>query len=216
MFNNQRQISRGMSYKRLPKVLAFYELPDTMDEYLCDVNRKLKVKCKYCPKSIVGSVRVTSNFITHLKKTHQRINAEFEMEKKSSLEVFTKSLRNGESEVVKSSIDDNKPESVEILPDEGLEPSRKERLDAFLVKFIASSSLNSSLVLSNEFVSFVHELCPSYEVPSLNDLTGSLLPEFAAKTSESIRRLLEESDSVSLSVETWTEPLLNGFIGRFI
>ena len=215
MFQTQSQTYRQvpMAYKRLPKVLGFYELPGNIDENLADVNRKLKVKCKFCPKSIVGSVRVTSNFITHLKKAHQQINAEYEQEKKSNFDFLSKKL--------KVAIDSPSPEPKLFRPEisrtssgNSTDETKKERIDSLLVKFIAKTALNSSVVLNNDFVNLVHELCPSYDVPTVAELLNGAVPDLVAKISDTIRKIFDECESVTLSVETWTEPLLGGYFGK--
>ncbi|XP_053373931.1 zinc finger BED domain-containing protein 4-like [Mercenaria mercenaria] len=54
-------------------VLKHFDVPEGTSE---DKNKKFQAKCMYCAKHISGSLKITSNFITHIKGKHSDVSLE--------------------------------------------------------------------------------------------------------------------------------------------
>ena len=65
-------------------ILDYYEFTEIHHKYFDDINTVFRLPCKICTKIIGASIKITSNWIAHLKSCHSEKHLEYELKRKNN------------------------------------------------------------------------------------------------------------------------------------
>ncbi|XP_013859738.1 zinc finger BED domain-containing protein 1 [Austrofundulus limnaeus] len=163
------------------------------------VANRRAANCSVCGIKIQDTGSTTSNFIRHLK-THPERFSEFSKAKK---------VASGEGQ---SSIDSflTHPKGVQVYS-QG-HPRHKAITESIIQDLIISCNLPLSLIDKPSFKNFMAVVEEKYCPPSRSTVTRRL-SELAAEKMSKIKSKLEKTDTVSATVDIWTDRSMRGFLG---
>ncbi|XP_063430349.1 E3 SUMO-protein ligase ZBED1-like [Mytilus trossulus] len=134
-------------------VLEHLTVPDDFQN-----GNTFKGKCMHCGTLISGSYKVTSNFVTHMKRKHRDLY-----------------ILHSENKEIQPTLTQCIKKSVKYSPSD---PKQLEMTNA-LIMFIAGDLLPLSIVESEEFKNLMEKADTKYQVPSRKHLSSKLLHENA-------------------------------------
>lgn len=73
--------TRPSGSSRRPLILDYYYFTEEHESYLTNTLNKLHLKCRLCNREIAASIKITSNWITHLKTVHLSEYQEYALNK---------------------------------------------------------------------------------------------------------------------------------------
>ena len=82
--------------------------------------------------------------------------------------------------------------------------TRTRKLHNLVLNMIATDMQPFSVVNDEGFVALVHELDPSYTLPSAKALIQTMMPAAYAKAKENLTAKLTDAEMVSLTTDGWT------------
>ncbi|XP_063426837.1 E3 SUMO-protein ligase ZBED1-like [Mytilus trossulus] len=132
-------------------VLEHFTVPDDFQN-----GNTFKGKCMHCGTLISGSYKVTSNFVTHMKRKHRDLY-----------------ILHSENKEIQPTLTQCIKKSVKYSPSD---PKQLEMTNA-LIMFIAGDLLPLSIVESEEFKNLIEKADTKYQVPSRKHLSSKLLHE---------------------------------------
>ncbi|KAL7383777.1 hypothetical protein ABVT39_017213 [Epinephelus coioides] len=162
-----------------------------------DGTNKRSADCKACGINIKDAGSTTSNFIRHLK-THPDRFSEFNRAKKVA------------SAEGQTSLDSFLTKGVQIYS-QG-HPRQKAITESIIQDLIISCNLPLSLIDKPSFKNFMSVVEERYCPVSRSTVTRHL-SELAADKESKIKSKLEKTDTVSVTVDIWTDPSMRGFLG---
>ncbi|CAG2205851.1 unnamed protein product [Mytilus edulis] len=121
-------------------VLEHFTVPDDFQN-----GNTFKGKCMHCGTLISGSYKVTSNFVTHMKRKHRDLY-----------------ILHSENKEIQPTLTQCIKKSVKYSPSD---PKQLEMTNA-LIMFIAGDLLPLSIVESEEFKNLMEKADTKYQVPS--------------------------------------------------
>ncbi|XP_053385865.1 zinc finger BED domain-containing protein 4-like [Mercenaria mercenaria] len=162
-----------------------------------DKNETFKAKCRHCSSVISGSYRITSNFVTHLKRKHREIH----------LDTVGRKFQDSPLS----------PKITGFIKQVGTkynhsDPKQKESMNA-LVNFIAGDLLPLSTVDSQYFKCFVASLDPKFQVPSRRHLSSKVIHEKARLISNTVKSQQKRAENICLTIDLWSNRSMKGFLG---
>ncbi|XP_069103066.1 zinc finger BED domain-containing protein 4-like [Argopecten irradians] len=166
-----------------------------------DLNGKFKAKCKHCVAEISGSLKVTSNFVTHMKRKHREI-------------LLERKHIQGPS---KSSDQDQSACSLDTFVTKAKKysnsDSRQHQITDALLHFVAGNLLPLSTIESEEFKTLMAKCDSRYQVPSRKHFTTKLLKEKSTEVQNNVKHQLQRAQSVCLTIDLWSNRQMRGFMG---
>ncbi|KAJ8305575.1 hypothetical protein KUTeg_016120 [Tegillarca granosa] len=160
---------------------------------------KCKAKCVHCSSIISANLKVTSNFVTHMKcgvtmkRKHRDIyitDNEKRVQEQPKMSEFMK------KKVKYASTD-----------------QRQIQLTDALIKFIAGDLLPLSIVESEDFRNLMETADPKYQMPSRKYLSSKLLLENSTEVRNSIMHQLKLAENICLTVDIWSSRQMRGYLG---
>ncbi|CAG2196623.1 unnamed protein product [Mytilus edulis] len=127
-------------------VLEHFTVPDDFQN-----GNTFKGKCMHCGTLISGSYKVTSNFVTHMKRKHRDLY-----------------ILHSENKEIQPTLTQCIKKSVKYSPSD---PKQLEMTNA-LIMFIAGDLLPLSIVESEEFKNLMEKADTKYQVPSRKHLSS--------------------------------------------
>ena len=154
--------------------------------------------CKLCNNDYKDMYGIYSNFVKHLKRKH--------------LSEYQKAF---------SSIDDDLSEEMESFDPhhqsskESTETSGKQtRVDFSMAKnLIIKCNLPLSLVENQAFREFIKECYPKWQPISARKLKSNMIVAFKNRIQTTICEMLEKVDTVTLTIDAWSDRRNRGFLG---
>ncbi|XP_046543879.1 E3 SUMO-protein ligase ZBED1-like [Haliotis rubra] len=160
-------------------------------------SQTFKAKCKTCGSFISGSLKATSNFLTHLQRRHAHVLTGLKDKKgkltdeQPSLDTFV------ETEQKKFSSSD----------------SRQQKITDSLTMFIDRSLMPLSIVENSYFRDLLHCMEPRFVIPSRKHLTSSLITKKCEEIILAMKQDFEKTESVCVTIDLWSSRQMRGFIG---
>ncbi|XP_076109057.1 zinc finger BED domain-containing protein 4-like [Mytilus galloprovincialis] len=168
-------------------VLEHFTVPDDFQN-----GNTFKGKCMHCGTLISGSYKVTSNFVTHMKRKHRDLY-----------------ILHSENKEIQPTLTQCIKKSVKYSPSD---PKQLEMTNA-LIMFIAGDLLPLSIVESEEFKNLMEKADTKYQVPSRKHLSSKLLHEKSVEIKNNLVNTLKRAESVCLTIDLWSSRQMRGFLG---
>lgn len=164
---------------------------------------KNRVKCRLCGK-VYQSSGNTSNLQKHVREIHTV--------KKSNVPTETQATNAADLPlvpvpVVKRTLEDF---FIESYPHDS---SKKKLIDLKIALMIVRDFQPLSLVENEGFIDLLHELDPRYQIVSRKTLTYNILPRCLHNAMLNLRKVLEETSFICLTMDGWTSCSNQGYIG---
>ncbi|XP_046578557.1 E3 SUMO-protein ligase ZBED1-like [Haliotis rubra] len=146
---------------------------------------------------ISGSLKATSNFLTHLQRRHAHVLTGLKDKKRKltdeqpSLDTFV------ETEKKKFSSSD----------------SRQQKITDSITMFIARSLMPLSIVENSYFRDLLHCMGPRFVIPSRKHLTSSLITKKCEEIILAMKQDFEKTESVCVTIDLWSSRQMRGYIG---
>ncbi|XP_063400303.1 E3 SUMO-protein ligase ZBED1-like [Mytilus trossulus] len=167
-------------------VLEHFTVPDDFQN-----GNTFKGKCMHCGTLISGSYKVTSNFVTHMKRKHRDLY-----------------ILHSENKEIQPTLTQCIKKSVKYSPSD---PKQLEMTNA-LIMFIAGDLLPLSIVESEEFKNLMEKADTKYQVPSRKHLSSKLLHEKSVEIKNNLVNTLKRAESVCLTIDLWSSRQMRGFL----
>ncbi|CAG8850988.1 10798_t:CDS:2, partial [Gigaspora margarita] len=90
--------------------------------------------------------------------------------------------------------------------------SRQQKLTRDIVKFLISCTLPLSLIENKNFRAFLNSFDPQYKPPCVNTIKNEIVNR-TNHTTQVIKRMLIETDTVSLTFDLWTSRAHDSYLG---
>lgn len=90
--------------------------------------------------------------------------------------------------------------------------ARQKRLNNSLIEMIVGDLQPFSIVEDTGFRNFTAALDPTYQMPSRTTLSRSLLPQIFETCVEKVQKLLNSSEHITLTTDTWTSVATEGYM----
>ena len=158
-----------------------------------------KAKCKHCSSKISGSAKITSNFVTHMKRKHRE----------AYLSTSTTTSTSSSKPEVQSTMTSFAKQTTQC----SIHDPRQIQITEKLLFFIAGNLMPLSVVDSKEFRSFVSKLDSRYQIPSRKHLSSKLLQEKATSIQTELKQKLHYAESVCLTLDLWSNRQMKGYFG---
>ncbi|KAJ8309282.1 hypothetical protein KUTeg_014156 [Tegillarca granosa] len=142
---------------------------------------KCKAKCVHCSSIISANLKVTSNFVTHMKRKHRDIyitDNEKRVQEQPKMSEFMK------KKVKYASTD-----------------RRQIQLTDALIKFIAGDLLPLSIVENEDFRNLMETADPKYQMPSRKYLSSKLLLENSTEVRNNIMHQMKLAENINIRNE---------------
>lgn len=186
-----------------PLILDYYHFKKSIhSSYIDNPTKNFKLKCKTCQTHISASVKVTSNWITHLKITHDDEYNEY-LEKKDK-EKLTKRRKN-KPKLINTPDSDSNIEQKSISKKYTLHHPMQKKLEKILIQLIAKSNVSICTIKWSEFRNFVETLNPQFRLCSRLRLKNTLIPDTYDQIKSKIMKELSLANNVNVTVDAWTD-----------
>ncbi|VDI42302.1 Hypothetical predicted protein [Mytilus galloprovincialis] len=168
-------------------VLEHFTVPDDFQN-----GNTFKGKCMHCGTLISGSYKVTSNFVTHMKRKHRDLY-----------------ILHSENKEIQPTLTQCIKKSVKYSPSD----PKQFRNDKCSYNVIAGDLLPLSIVESEEFKNLMEKADTKYQVPSRKHLSSKLLHEKSVEIKNNLVNTLKRAESVCLTIDLWSSRQMRGFLG---
>lgn len=155
------------------------------------INNKLSGECKLCQKHYSDKNGSTGNFHKHLKRKH-----------------FNQYQRAKSDGCIISPQEDDLVENEEDLRDNVIKINR-----IILTELIVKCNLPPSIVEHVGFRNFLKTIAPRWKPTSSRYFTRNLLPTLMNDCRNKIRKILDDTNHISITVDAWTDRRGRSFIG---
>ncbi|KAJ8315996.1 hypothetical protein KUTeg_006010 [Tegillarca granosa] len=176
---------------------------------------KCKAKCVHCSSIISANLKVTSNFVTHMKcgVNNERLVivkepgffAVYIIRKHRYIYITDNEKRVQEQ-----------PKMSEFMKKKVKYASTDQRqiqLTDALIKFIAGDLLPLSIVESEDFRNLMETADPKYQMPSRKYLSSKLLLENSTEVRNNIMHQMKLAENICLTVDIWSSRQMRGYLG---
>lgn len=160
-------------HRRVPKILNNYDFDSS---YLQKPRENFTAKCKLCGKTVRASMRVTTNFVNHMKKFHPCI----------------------QSESISSFLSDEKSQSS---PTSNINTGI---LDSKIVSTLIRCSIPLTVLEMSAFRGLLVQLNPDVLVAAQSNINDEIVPNLVDQTKTQMNELLSQTDSLSLVLDYWS------------
>ncbi|CAF1027975.1 unnamed protein product [Brachionus calyciflorus] len=151
--------------------------------------------CSICRDTVKHEKSIVS-LILHLTSKHDINEMAFCANKKIRLALFS--------------------ESENESSDEETDLDLEKKLNNKLVNLLVSCNLPISLVQMNEFVDFINEVAPNYQIPCRQKITKRLIPEKVDIFKAQIKHEMNQINCCALSSDVWTSNSMLSYLGVFV
>lgn len=160
-------------HRRVPKILNNYDFDSS---YLQKPRENFTAKCKLCGKTVRASMRVTTNFVNHMKKLHPSIQSE-------SASSFLSDEKSLSPHTSKNNI--------------GI-------LDSKIVSTLIKCTIPLAVLEMSSFKSLLIQLNPEVSIISRSSINDEIIPSLVDQTKIQINELISQTDSLSLVLDYWS------------
>ncbi|XP_011408936.1 PREDICTED: zinc finger BED domain-containing protein 1-like, partial [Amphimedon queenslandica] len=176
----------SVSATKHPSVLEHFIVPETLPP------GDFKAKCRYCKpeKYIIASVKVTTNWWKHLKRSHPSKLKE-EEDPQMTLDYLIKT------------------------PAKKYDPKNITQISGndALIEFIAGDLIPLSVVDSTNFKKFIEILDPKYQVPSQKHLSNVLLKKKYSVVKNKVIEKVSKATTINLAIDLWSNRQMKSYLG---
>lgn len=199
-------------------------------EYFKDIGEN-KAKCTICMKSLSFKGAGIYNLTRHLKSFHPLLLAGILGEHSSTISLpIPKTLTAPSTSQDTMAPPSASPEAIvdgstltqpaQAMPTSALQRQKTNQINAYFPKPISikkSESINKlllemivknylpfTLVESDAFKAFTHELCSSYSAPTRKTISNGLLQKYYNIVKENLEKVLAQAEYIALTTDSWT------------
>ncbi|XP_074608805.1 E3 SUMO-protein ligase ZBED1-like isoform X2 [Acropora palmata] len=155
-------------------------------------------QCTICSE-IVKHANNTSNLFKHLKAKHREEFQQAEKQREEDQETAAKKRKTAPNPKQTTPIK-LKVENAQKYP---ADSTRRKNVDEAVVRMVAVDMHSPSIVENVGFQSLIQLLDPRYILPSMKDLTKTLLPSIYSTKVEELKQELAQVSHLALSSELW-------------
>ncbi|RNA19150.1 zinc finger BED domain-containing DAYSLEEPER [Brachionus plicatilis] len=159
-------------HRRMPKILNNYDF-DT--SYLQKPRENFSAKCKLCGKTVRASMRVTTNFVNHVKKFHPS----------SQADSFASVL--------------SEDRTLPTPPQHQL-----NALDVSIVSALIKCSVPLAVLHMSAFSALLNQLNPEVDTICPSSVNNDIIPHLVEQTRLQLMDLLSQASSTSLLLDYWS------------
>ncbi|CAF1108654.1 unnamed protein product [Brachionus calyciflorus] len=186
-----------------PLILDFYGFKDEHHKFLEQILVAFPLKCNFCKSVIRASIKITSNWVGHLRTNHPEEFKNYSELKEKSAQSFH----------VKRNVVANLHNFVRVTKKFNYNHPIQRKLDKQLVRLVVNSSMPLSLIDHPDFKLFLYQLNSQFRTSSRKRLSNTLVPMLYNDVFNKINLKLKESTTVTVTVDAWTDARMKAFLG---
>nr|XP_022910336.1 zinc finger BED domain-containing protein 1-like [Onthophagus taurus] len=175
--------------RKISEIWLFY---DQVDEFFA--------KCNLCKRVFSYKTSIT-NLKKHLECKHPTVSIPSSSTSTARRDSTSSNSQQSESQ---PATQNQRVVPITTYMNRPLNESKKTTLDSKLMLLFTKSLQPFKLVEEQAFCDFIHELNPSYQLPSRHFISRTMLPALFEKCRLRVKELLTEAKRICITTDCWT------------